>query len=61
MIRYHSRDQLAAYYIWGAHQFADEDPSFKSWSASSKASDTLLRVRRAYFVYVMRSYHTHLV
>ncbi|NOZ90895.1 MAG: DUF3373 family protein [Epsilonproteobacteria bacterium] len=43
--------QLAAYYIWGAHLNGDEDPSFKSWSASSKASDTLFRVRRAYFVY----------
>jgi hypothetical protein len=43
--------QLAAYYIWGAHPFADADPSFKSWSASSKASDTLFRVRKAYFIY----------
>jgi len=43
--------ELAAYYIWGAHLFGDEDPSYKSWSASSKPSDTLLRVRRAYFVY----------
>ena len=43
--------QIAAYYIWGAHLVADEDPSFKTWSASSKASDTLLRVRKAYFVY----------
>jgi uncharacterized coiled-coil protein SlyX len=43
--------ELAAYYIWGAHLVGDEDPSFKSWSASSKASDTLLRVRKAYFVY----------
>ncbi len=43
--------QLAAYYIWGAHLFAHGDPSYKSWAGSSKASDTLLRVRRAYFIY----------
>jgi len=43
--------QLAGYYIWGAHLVGDEDPAFKSWSASSKASDTLLRVRKAYFIY----------
>jgi hypothetical protein len=43
--------QLAAYYIWGAHLMGDHDPAFKSWSASSKASDTLMRVRKAYFVY----------
>ncbi len=43
--------ELAAYYIWGAHLFASDDPSFKSWAGSSRASDTLLRVRKAYFVY----------
>jgi len=43
--------QLAAYYIWGSHLIAEDDPSFKSWSASSKASDTLMRVRKAYFIY----------
>ena len=45
------RGQLAAYSTWGAHLFGDTDPSFKSWAASSKASDTLFRVRQAYFVY----------
>ena len=45
------KGQLAAYSTWGAHLFGDSDPSFKSWAASSKASDTLLRVRQAYFVY----------
>ena len=43
--------QLAAYSTWGAHLFGDSDPSFKSWAASSKASDTLFRVKQAYFVY----------
>jgi len=43
--------QMAAYYIWGSHLMGDEDPSMKSWAASSKATDTLFRIRRAYFVY----------
>ncbi len=43
--------QIAAYYIWGAHLFANEDSTFKTWAASSKPSDTLFRVRQAYFVY----------
>ncbi len=51
MIRYHFRDSWLHTTYGGHTHFADEDPSFKSWSASSKASDTLLRVRRAYFVY----------
>ncbi len=42
--------QLAAYSIWGAHLYT-EDPSLKSWAGSSKASDTLFRVRKAYFIY----------
>jgi len=42
--------QLAAYSIWGAHLHTD-DPSLKSWSGSSKASDTIFRVRKAYFIY----------
>ncbi len=42
--------QLAAYALWGSHVY-EEDPTLKGWSASSKASDTLLRVRQAYFVY----------
>jgi outer membrane murein-binding lipoprotein Lpp len=43
--------QLAAYYTWGAHLFESHDPSMKSWAGSSKATDTLMRIRRAYFVY----------
>ncbi len=42
--------QMAAYSIWGAH-LQYEDPSFKSWAGSSKASDTVFRIRRAYFIY----------
>ena len=42
--------QLAAYALWGSHVY-EEDPTLKGWSASSKAGDTLLRVRQAYFVY----------
>jgi hypothetical protein len=43
--------QLAAYYTWGAHLFESHDAPMKSWAGSSKATDTLFRVRRAYFVY----------
>ena len=43
--------EIAAYYIWGAHLFHEGDKPFKNWAGSSKASDTLFRVRRAYFVY----------
>ncbi len=42
--------QLAAYALWGSHVY-EEDSSLKGWSASSKAGDTLLRIRQAYFVY----------
>jgi len=50
------KGQLAAYSTWGAHLIEEgaagtSNASFKSWAASSKASDTLLRVRQAYFVY----------
>jgi len=43
--------QLAAYGVWGGHAYGFEDPSLKGWSSSSKASDTLFRIRQAYFVY----------
>jgi hypothetical protein len=42
--------QLAAYSIWGAH-ISYEDPTLKSWAGSSKATDTVMRVKRAYFIY----------
>jgi len=43
--------QLAAYGVWGGHAYGFEDSTLKGWSSSSKASDTLLRIRQAYFVY----------
>ncbi len=46
--------QLAAYSVWGAHLVEEgtgHNASFKSWAGSSKASDTIFRVRQAYFVY----------
>ncbi len=43
--------QLAAYGFWGGHANGFEDPTLKGWSVSSKASDTLFRIRQAYFVY----------
>ncbi len=44
------KGQLAAYSNWGAH-LNTEDPSLKSWAGSSKSSDTIFRIRQAYFVY----------
>ena len=48
------KGQLAAYSTWGAHLVEEgtgNNQDFKSWAGSSKASDTLLRVRQAYFLY----------
>jgi len=45
------KGKLAVYSIWGAELYHDGDNPFKSWAASSKASDTVLRVKEAYFVY----------
>ena len=42
--------QIAAYSNWGAH-LQYHDAAAKSWSGSSKSSDTVFRVRRAYFIY----------
>ena len=44
------KGKLAIYSTWGAHLY-DESAGFKDWSASSKASDTVMRVKEAYFVY----------
>ena len=44
------KGKLAIYSTWGSHLVV-EDAGFKDWSASSKASDTLMRVKEAYFVY----------
>jgi hypothetical protein len=43
--------QLAAYGVWGGHAYGMEDSTIKGWSTSSKATDTLFRIRQAYFVY----------
>ena len=43
--------QIAAYSVWGGHAYGFEDPTLKGWGVSSKASDTLFRIRQAYFVY----------
>ena len=44
------KGKLAIYSTWGAHLFG-EDSGLKDWSASSKATDTIMRVKEAYFVY----------
>jgi hypothetical protein len=47
------KGKLAIYSIWGAHAYYDTatQPSLKDWAASSKATDTVMRVKEAYFVY----------
>ena len=46
------KGKLAIYSMWGAHAYEDESqPSLKDWAASSKATDTVMRVKEAYFVY----------
>ncbi|MEA1919114.1 MAG: DUF3373 family protein [Campylobacterota bacterium] len=42
--------KLAIYSTWGAHVY-DESNGLKDWSASSKATDTIMRIKEAYFVY----------
>ncbi|MEA3354428.1 MAG: DUF3373 family protein [Campylobacterota bacterium] len=52
------KGKLAIYNTWGSHVFADysgTDKGLKSWSASSKATDTLMRIKEAYFVYKFKS------
>jgi len=44
------KGKLAIYSTWGAHIY-DESAGLKDWSASSKATDTVMRVKEAYFVY----------
>jgi len=44
------KGKLAIYSTWGSHLYVDDAP-LKSWSGSSKASDTLMRIKEAYFVY----------
>ncbi len=42
--------RLAIYSTWGSHLYVEDAP-LKSWSGSSKASDTVMRVKEAYFFY----------
>lgn len=42
--------KLAVYATWGSHLYVTDSP-LKDWSSSSKAADTVMRVKEAYFVY----------
>ncbi|MEA3491323.1 MAG: DUF3373 family protein [Campylobacterota bacterium] len=44
------KGRLAVYSMWGAHLYVD-DNGLKDWSGSSKPTDTVLRIKEAYFVY----------
>jgi len=44
------KGRLAIYSTWGSHLYVTDGP-LKDWSASSKAADTVMRVKEAYFVY----------
>jgi len=44
------KGKLAVYSTWGSHLYVD-DPALKDWAASSKPSDTVMRVKEAYFLY----------
>lgn len=44
------KGKLAVYSTWGSHLYVTDDP-LKDWAASSKADDTVMRIKEAYFVY----------
>lgn len=44
------KGKLAVYSTWGSHLYVDDAP-LKDWSASSKPTDTVMRIKEAYFVY----------
>ncbi|TKI70208.1 DUF3373 domain-containing protein [Sulfurimonas crateris] len=44
------KGKLAVYSTWGSHLYVDDVP-LKDWSANSKADDTVMRIKEAYFVY----------
>jgi len=44
------KGKLAIYSTWGSHLYS-EDNGLKSWSGSSKATDAVMRLKEAYFVY----------
>jgi len=43
--------KLAIYSTWGSSLYTSSTDPLKDWSASSKPSDTVMRVKEAYFVY----------
>lgn len=50
------KGRLAVYAMWGAHlnytgAAGSDSAGLKDWSASSKATDTVMRIKEAYFVY----------
>lgn len=44
------KGKLAVYSTWGSEIYV-EDTGLKDWSVSSKAGDTVVRIKEAYFVY----------
>ena len=42
--------RLAIYSTWGSNLYVEDAP-LKDWSSSSKAADTVMRVKEVYFVY----------
>lgn len=45
------KGRLAIYSTWGAHLYETGSGPIKDWSASSKPSDTVMRLKEGYFVY----------
>ena len=49
------KGKLAIYNTWGAHLYVSDahghNKAFKDWSGSSKAADSVMRIKEAYFVY----------
>ncbi|MCD6258655.1 MAG: DUF3373 family protein [Helicobacteraceae bacterium] len=45
------KGKLAIYSVWGAHLYETGSGPIKDWSASSKPSDTVMRLKEGYFVY----------
>ncbi|TQV63888.1 MAG: DUF3373 domain-containing protein [Sulfurovum sp.] len=43
--------QVAMYGVWGGESFGDAEIASKGWNNSSKADDTLFRLRQAYVIY----------
>ncbi len=49
------KGKLAIYNTWGAHLYVSDahatNKAFKDWAGSSKAADSVMRIKEAYFVY----------